>query len=128
MANYNRKIIFTGPVGAGKTTAIASVSDVPPVCTDSAASDHVKLSKSTTTVSMDYGMVYLDDKTKIHLYSTPGQERFSFMWDILTQGGIGLVLLLDHSGKTPIHSVFSPCISATTDLPWVSLEPRILIS
>ncbi len=103
MSQY--KIIFTGPVGAGKTTAIHSISDVAPVKTDAAASDMTKKRKAETTVAMDYGIMNLDDGEKIHLYGTPGQERFDFMWDILTVGGIGLVLLLDNTRADPFQDM-----------------------
>ncbi len=103
MSQY--KIIFAGPVGAGKTTAIQSISDVLPVKTDAAASDMTKSRKSTTTVAMDYGVMNLDDGEKIHLYGTPGQERFDFMWDILTTGGIGLILLLDNTRTDPFQDM-----------------------
>lgn len=103
MSQY--KIIFTGPVGAGKTTAIQSISDVPPVKTDAAASDMTKSRKSGTTVAMDYGIINLEDGEKIHLYGTPGQERFDFMWDILVNGGIGLVLLLDNTRADPFKDM-----------------------
>ena len=83
------KIIFTGPVGVGKTTAIAALSDEPPVQTDASASDMTAVRKGYTTVAMDYGLIQLDENTKIHLYGTPGQERFDFMWDILSQGSMG---------------------------------------
>lgn len=99
------KIIFTGPVGAGKTTAINSISDVPPVKTDAAASDMTKNRKSSTTVAMDYGVMNLAGGEKIHLYGTPGQERFDFMWDILTTGGIGLILLLDNTRADPFQDM-----------------------
>ncbi len=92
-----QKIIFAGPVGAGKTTAIASISDIPVVSTERHATDQVALRKANTTVAMDYGVLNLEDGVRIHLYGAPGQDRFDFMWDILTVGGIGLVLLLDHS-------------------------------
>lgn len=104
MSQY--KIIFTGPVGAGKTTAINSISDVPPVKTDASASDMTKSRKSSTTVAMDYGIMNLDDGEKIHLYGTPGQERFDFMWDILINGGIGLVLLLDNTRADPFKDMW----------------------
>ncbi|NOQ14299.1 MAG: GTP-binding protein [Methyloprofundus sp.] len=103
MSQY--KIIFTGPVGAGKTTAITSISDVPLIKTDEAASDMTKQRKAETTVAMDYGIMNLNDSEKIHLYGTPGQERFDFMWDILTTGGIGLVLLLDNSRTDPFQDM-----------------------
>ncbi|SHE21052.1 GTP-binding protein [methanotrophic endosymbiont of Bathymodiolus puteoserpentis (Logatchev)] len=103
MSQY--KIIFTGPVGAGKTTAISSLSDVPLVKTDEAASDMTKERKAETTVAMDYGIMHINEGEKIHLYGTPGQERFDFMWDILTAGGIGLVLLLDNSRTDPFKDM-----------------------
>ncbi|BBA35613.1 small GTP-binding protein [Methylocaldum marinum] len=104
MIQYN-KIIFTGPVGAGKTTAITALSDVPPVKTDQLATDMTKSRKASTTVALDYGMMTLPGGDKIHLYGTPGQERFDFMWDILTTGGIGLVLLLDNTRADPFQDL-----------------------
>ncbi|WP_031435919.1 GTP-binding protein [Methylobacter tundripaludum] len=103
MSHY--KIIFTGPVGAGKTTAIESISDTPPIKTDASASDMTKTKKSSTTVAMDYGIMNLTGGEKIHLYGTPGQERFDFMWDILTTGGIGLILLLDNTRADPFQDM-----------------------
>ncbi len=90
------KIVFTGPPGAGKTTAIAAISDVPPVVTDVRNTDP-GLAKARTTVGMDYGEVRLDGGERVHLFGTPGQERFAFMWEILARQALGLVLLLDHS-------------------------------
>ncbi|MBD3657559.1 ATP/GTP-binding protein [Marinobacter sp.] len=96
------KIIFTGPVGAGKTTAIGTISDIPVVSTESRASDGVARLKATTTVAMDYGVMKLGEGLKVHLYGTPGQERFSFMWDIITIGGLGMVILVDNDGEDPL--------------------------
>jgi signal recognition particle receptor subunit beta len=118
MSNY--KILFTGPVGAGKTTAISSISDEPPMKTDRLASDMTKNRKKSTTVAMDYGTMKLADGEQIHIYGTPGQERFDFMWQILTKGGIGLVLLLDNSRENPFQDLefflkaFSSFIEKTT--------------
>lgn len=103
MSQY--KIIFTGPVGAGKTTAIKSLCDGEIVGTDASASDMTKERKKSTTVAMDYGVMQLADGEKIHLYGTPGQERFDFMWDILTTGGIGLILLLDNTRQDPFSDM-----------------------
>ncbi|MCK5889560.1 MAG: ATP/GTP-binding protein [Methylococcales bacterium] len=113
------KILFTGPVGSGKTTSIHSVSDIEPVTTDAWSKDgHKKNGKST--VAMDYGMVEMGVNEKIHLYGTPGQERFNFMWDILSKGsGLGLVLLLDNTRPDPFQDMryylntFSRYISET---------------
>ena len=103
MADY--KIIITGPVGAGKTTAISVLSDIPPVITDEAASDMTLDLKKRTTVALDYGLMKLGESERVHLYGTPGQERFSFMWDILTEGGLGLVLLIDNSRTEPFRDL-----------------------
>jgi len=99
------KIIFAGPVGAGKTTSIASISDTEPFSTEEFATDEVRDIKDKTTVAMDYGVMALDNGEKIHLYGVPGQERFGFMWEILTEGGIGLILLLNNENEHPLQEM-----------------------
>lgn len=96
----DHKIVFTGPPGAGKTTAIGALSDSPPVLTDVRNSDP-SLMKEQTTVGMDYGEVRLGDRDRVRLFGTPGQERFAFMWRILATNALGLVLLLDNSRPDP---------------------------
>lgn len=96
------KIIFTGPVGSGKSTAINSISDMPVISTEQVATDHVKDRKETTTVALDYGMIKLGDGENIHLYGTPGQERFNFMWEILVENAIGIVILVDNANTDPL--------------------------
>lgn len=91
------KIVFTGPMGAGKTTAIAAVSDIPPVATEMHNHDQESFAKEATTVALDLGQIGLDDGTVVRLYGTPGQERFSFMWEIVGRGSMGVILLLDGS-------------------------------
>lgn len=105
MTTTNKKIIFTGPVGAGKTTAIETISDISIIRTDEYASDMTKSRKPQTTVAMDYGLIRLGENERVHLYGTPGQERFDFMWDILTKGGIGLILLLDNTRQDPYRDM-----------------------
>ena len=105
MSDGYHKVLFSGPVGAGKTTAIRTLSDALPVMTDEIATDHTKQRKTNTTVAMDYGVLHLDHNEIVHLYGTPGQERFDFMWDILTKGGIGLVLLLDNTRPSPFEDM-----------------------
>ena len=103
--NSSYKIIFSGPVGAGKTTAINSISDVSTVKTEKMATDATQILKENTTVAMDYGAIILKDQTRIHLYGTPGQKRFDFMWDILATGGIGLLLLIDGCDKDALENL-----------------------
>lgn len=90
------KILFTGPMGAGKTTAIAALSDDRPVSTDVPNSDRTVCDKALTTVGLDYGSIQLDAGC-VRLYGTPGQTRFRFMWSILGSQAAGIVLLLDAS-------------------------------
>ncbi len=101
------KIVFTGPMGAGKTTAIRAISDIPPVSTEVANTDRKSHAKESTTVAMDYGQLELEDGTAVRLYGTPGQERFSFMWEILCSGALGVILLIDGSTATALHDLGS---------------------
>ncbi|MCK5716644.1 MAG: ATP/GTP-binding protein, partial [Thiomargarita sp.] len=97
MKNY--KLIFTGPPGAGKTTAISVISDTPVITTEAKTSirDSHHPDKDSITVGLDYGSIKLSKEEKIHLYGTPGQERFDFMWKIIKEGGLGLILLIDNA-------------------------------
>lgn len=91
------KIVFTGPMGAGKTTAIAAISEIAPVMTEVANTDRVSHSKASTTVGCDFGRLTLADGSVVRLYGTPGQARYRFMWDILGRGAAGVIVLLDAS-------------------------------
>lgn len=98
------KILFTGTMGAGKTTAIKAISDVEPVTTDVQNNDP-SLSKEKTTVGLDYGEVSLHSGERLRLYGTPGQQRFAFMWEILAKGALGVVILIDHSRPDPLQDL-----------------------
>src|SRR5690625_1475051 len=100
---YN--ILFTCPVGSGKTTAIHSLSDIGVVSTEASASDDVKSLKPTTTVAMDYGLMKLPNADQVRLYGTPGQKRFDFMWDILARDALGLVLMLKADAPNPVDDL-----------------------
>lgn len=95
------KIILAGTMGAGKTTAIAAVSEVPPIVTDVANTDR-SVDKALTTVGFDYGLLTLDNGDRIRLFGTPGQERFRFVWAVVAKGAVGLVILLDNSRPDPL--------------------------
>lgn len=102
---FDHKIVFTGPTGSGKTTAIQTYSDIEPVLTEVKASDETKNLKENTTVAMDYGSVTLDSETRLHLYGTPGQARFEFMWEILGKGSHGLIILMDHTDPNALEKL-----------------------
>ena len=95
------KILFTGTMGAGKTTAIGAISEIAPLNTDVHNND-LSVLKAMTTVGLDYGEVTLEGGEKIRLYGTPGQQRFDFMWQILSKGALGLIMLIDNSRPDPL--------------------------
>jgi signal recognition particle receptor subunit beta len=94
-------VLVAGPMGSGKTTAIASLSEIPVVRTEAINTDTAN-AKATTTVAMDYGEITLGDGDKVRLYGVPGQERFEFMWRILEKRAIGLLLLIDAAAEDPL--------------------------
>lgn len=100
MSSQELKIVFTGPMGAGKTTAIRAISDAPPVSTEVGNNDRQTSNKESTTVALDYGELALENGASVRLYGTPGQGRFAFMWDIIGRGALGVILLLDASSAT----------------------------
>lgn len=96
------KIVFAGAMGAGKTTAIRSISDVEPVSTEVENFEGGGGGKLLTTVALDFGKVKLDEHTQLSLYGTPGQERFKFMWPIVSRDALGLVFLINNNGEEPL--------------------------
>ena len=99
------KIVFSGPMGAGKTTAIRAISDHASLSTEVPLSEGATAEKPLTTVGFDHGSCRLGDDTVLKLFGTPGQARFRFMWDILSQGAFGLIVLADNRGEDPVAEV-----------------------
>ncbi|MBZ0222915.1 MAG: ATP/GTP-binding protein [Dokdonella sp.] len=89
------KLVLAGPMGAGKTTAIRSITDAAPVSTEMPLSEGASDDKDTTTVALDFGHAVLEDGTPLLVYGMPGQERFAFMRPILLEGAFGVVIILN---------------------------------
>jgi small GTP-binding protein len=91
------KIVVTGPFAAGKTTLIRTISEITVLSTERGITDDTRARKAETTVAMDFGRITIDRDLVLYLFGTPGQERFDFMWEILGEGMLGYVLLVDAS-------------------------------
>ena len=105
MTQLTEKIIFAGSMGSGKTTAIKSISEIEPVSTEVDNNDTEQSNKELTTMAMDFGTLTLSDDSKLLLYGTPGQERLSFMWSVISDGSLGVIILIDNSISTPLANL-----------------------
>lgn len=89
------KMVVTGPFNSGKTAFIKSVSEIDVVSTERKISSESERVKETTTVAMDFGRITVDDDLVLYLFGTPGQKRFDFMWEILAEGMLGFIVMVD---------------------------------
>jgi signal recognition particle receptor subunit beta len=97
------KVVIAGGFGVGKTTMVASISDIPPLTTEGHMTTmatglddrSVVAAKTSTTVAMDFGRARLEGNINLYLFGTPGQDRFGFMWDNLVRGALGAIVLVD---------------------------------
>lgn len=89
------KVVVTGPFGAGKTSLISTISETDVLSTERAVTDGTATQKARTTVAMDFGRLTIDADLALYLFGTPGQKRFDFMWQILAEGMLGFIILVD---------------------------------
>jgi hypothetical protein len=89
------KMVITGPFAAGKTEFIQSVSEIDVVSTERRITDGTQVIKGETTVAMDFGRINVDEELVLYLFGTPGQQRFDFMWEILSEGMLGFIIIVD---------------------------------
>ncbi|MDL1901405.1 GTP-binding protein [Anaerolineae bacterium CFX9] len=90
------KMVITGPFSSGKTEFISSISEIDVVDTSRPISSEAERAvKDQTTVAMDFGRITVDDDLVLYLFGTPGQRRFDFMWEILAEGMLGFVVMVD---------------------------------
>lgn len=115
------KIVVTGPFAAGKTSLIQAISEVAVVGTEREITDHTRSRKETTTVAMDFGRVSLGNGLSLLLFGTPGQRRFEVMWEVLSDGMIGFILLVNGSDERSIEDAVRQLetFRAYADVPFV---------
>ena len=90
------KMVVTGPFSAGKTQFIQSISEIDVVSTERKVSHAAERAvKETTTIAMDFGRITVDEDLVLYLFGTPGQKRFDFMWEILSEGMLGFIVMVD---------------------------------
>ncbi|MGH2754176.1 MAG: GTP-binding protein, partial [Actinomycetota bacterium] len=115
------KLVITGPFNAGKTTLIRTISEVAVVGTDREVTDETRNVKRKTTVAMDFGRLTFASDLALFLFGTPGQRRFEVMWEILSEGMIGFILLVNaadlRSEEEAAHILETFCKYA--DVPFV---------
>jgi uncharacterized protein len=101
------KIVVTGPFAAGKTTLIRTISEITVLSTEKDITDSTRSRKADTTVAMDFGRITIDRDLVLYLFGTPGQDRFDFMWEILGEGMLGYVVLVDASRPDSLEETVS---------------------
>ncbi len=125
MAVY--KVVVTGPFNSGKTEFVKNGSDIDIVETERSITTEDKGIKALTTVAMDFGRVDFADDERVHLYGTPGQTRFSFMWETLAKDMNGFIVLVDATDPPsfPDAAELIDTFSSFEEVPFVVVANKI---
>jgi len=120
------KVVVTGPFNSGKTEFVKNGSDIDIVDTERSITTEDKGIKLLTTVAMDFGRVDFDGD-RVHLYGTPGQTRFSFMWDTLAKDMNGFIVLVDATDPPsfPDAAELINTFSGIEDVPFIVVANKI---
>jgi small GTP-binding protein len=90
------KMVITGPFASGKTEFINSISEISVVKTERKISSASEVAiKEETTVALDFGRITVDEELVLYLFGTPGQRRLDFMWEIMSEGMLGFIFMID---------------------------------
>ena len=121
------KVVVTGPFNAGKTTFIKSVSEITVLSTERQVSDASRDGGGETTVAMDFGRITVSDDVVLYLFGTPGQSRFSFMWETLSEGMLGFVLIVDAASPQTLQDARDMITFFTdmSDVPFVVAANKV---
>jgi len=122
------KVVVTGPFNAGKTTFIKAISEITVLSTERQVTQASGDGTGDTTVAMDFGRITVSDDVVLYLFGTPGQERFSFMWETLSDGMLGFVLLVDarDSGSYGDAQSMIRFFTGMSDVPFVVAANRVM--
>ncbi len=121
------KVVITGPFNAGKTTFIRAISEIAVLSTERQVSETSNEGQGETTVAMDFGRITISDDVVLYLFGTPGQERFSFMWETLSEGMLGFVVLVDGSDPESVRDATNVLsfFREMSDVPFVVAVNRV---
>ena len=121
------KVVVTGQFNAGKTTFIKAVSEITVLSTERQISQTSDEGSGETTVAMDFGRITVSDDVVLYLFGTPGQERFSFMWETLSEGMLGFVLLVDADSSDSVEDAASMIkfFQGMSDVPFVVAANKV---
>ena len=123
------KVVITGPFNAGKTSLIKAVSEITVLSTERQVSDSSGEGDGETTVAMDFGRITVSDDVVLYLFGTPGQARFSFMWETLSEGMLGFVLLVDAQDPSTFEDArdMIDFFTSMSDVPFVVAANKVAV-